>query len=59
MIFVRENKRDQYGNVAPYTFLGLADYVEHKGSKPMDVIWKLRTPIPAKYLKQTSQLVSG
>ena len=59
MIFVRENKKDQYGNVAPYTFLGLADYVEHKGSKPMDVIWKLRTPIPAKYLKQTNQLASG
>ena len=59
MIFVRENRQDQYGNVAPYTFLGLADYVEHKGSKPMDVIWKLRTPIPAKYLKQTSQLIGG
>ena len=59
MIFVRENRQDQYGNAAPYTFLGLADYVSHEGSKPMDVIWKLRTPIPAKYLKQTSQLIGG
>ena len=55
MLFVRENKDDEIGR-APYTFLGLADFVSSEGSKPMNVVWKLRKPIPAKYLKKTSQM---
>lgn len=35
----------------------LADYVSHEGSKPMNVVWKLREPIPAKYIKRTNKLV--
>lgn len=58
MIFVREYKNTKLG-AAPYTFLGLADYVKSEGSKPMNVVWKLRKPIPAKYLKKTNQLVVG
>ena len=58
MIFVREYKRNKLG-AAPYTFLGLADYVKSEGSKPMNVVWKLRKPIPAKYLKKTNQLTVG
>ena len=55
MIFVREYKNNKYG-AAPYTFLGLADYVKSEGSKPMNIVWKLRTPIPAKYIAKTNQL---
>ena len=58
MIFVREHKSNKLG-AAPYTFLGLADYVKSEGSKPMNVVWKLRKPIPAKYLKKTNQLTVG
>ncbi len=58
MIFVREYKNTKLG-AAPYTFLGLADYVKSEGSKPMNVVWKLRNPIPAKYLKKTNQLTVG
>lgn len=58
MIFVREYKSNKLG-AAPYTFLGLADYVSSEGSKPMNVVWKLRKPIPAKYLKKTNQLSVG
>ena len=58
MIFVREYKSNKLG-AAPYTFLGLADYVKSEGSKPMNVVWKLRKPIPAKYLKKTNQLTVG
>ena len=57
-LFVREFK-EEAGTTAPYTFLGLADYVEHSGSRPMNVIWRLRRPIPAKYLKKTNQLMTG
>lgn len=59
LLFVREFKNDTFGNTAPYTFLGTANYVNHNGSKPMNVTWKLDKPIPAKYLKKTNKLVVG
>lgn len=58
MIFVRETKKNRLGT-APYIFLGLADFVESSGSKPMNIIWKLRNPIPAKYIGKTSQMMIG
>jgi hypothetical protein len=58
LLFVREYKTDSAGT-APYTFLGLAQYVQHHGSKPMNVTWRLEQPIPAKYLKKTNKLVVG
>jgi superfamily II DNA or RNA helicase len=58
LLFVREYKRDMMG-AAPYTFLGLADYITHEGSRPMSITWKLHAPIPAKFLKATNKLVVG
>ena len=57
-LFVREYKEDQAGT-CPYTFLGLADYVSHTGSKPMSIIWRLHNPIPAKFLQKTNKLIVG
>jgi superfamily II DNA or RNA helicase len=57
LLFVRENKKDMYGNVETYTFLGTVNYVRHDGSNPMNIIWKLDNPIPAKFLKKTNKLV--
>ena len=59
LLFVREFKNDVYGNTAPYTYLGTANYVSHNGSRPMNITWKLGAPIPAKYLKKTNKLVVG
>ena len=59
LLFVREFKNDVYGNTAPYTYLGTANYVSHSGSRPMNITWKLDAPIPAKYLKKTNKLVVG
>jgi superfamily II DNA or RNA helicase len=58
LLFVREFKKDVAGAV-PYTFLGLADYVKHQGSRPMSITWKLNSSIPAKYLRKTSKLLVG
>ena len=57
LLFVREFKKDN-GETSPYTFLGLADYVSHEGSNPMNIVWKLEKPIPAKYLKKTNKLAN-
>ena len=59
MLFVREFKTNEYGAAAPFTFLGLADFVKSEGSKPMNIVWKLRRPIPAKFLRKTNQLTLG
>ena len=59
LLFVREFKNDIYGNAAPYTYLGTANYISHNGSRPMNITWRLDAPIPAKYLKKTNKLVVG
>ena len=58
VLFVREFKADIAGT-APYTILGTAHYVRHNSSRPINIIWKLDRPIPAKYLKKTNKLVVG
>ena len=59
LLFVREYKADRIsGGAEPYTFLGTASYVKHEGSRPMNITWKLRYPIPAKFLKKTNKLVA-
>jgi superfamily II DNA or RNA helicase len=58
LLFVREFKNDLSGT-APYTFLGLCDFVKNEGSKPMNITWRLHKEIPAKYLKKTNKLVVG
>ena len=60
LLFVREFKADRITNGAEaYTYLGIANYVKHEGSRPMSITWKLDAPIPAKYLKKTNKLVVG
>ena len=60
LLFVREFKSDRLSkNAEAYTFLGLANYVKHEGSKPMNITWRLKNPIPAKFLAKTNKLVVG
>lgn len=57
-IFVREYKKDISGT-SPYTFLGIANYINHEGSRPMNITWKLERPIPAKFMKKSNKLMVG
>ncbi|NUK70471.1 DUF3427 domain-containing protein [Streptomyces lunaelactis] len=47
LLFVRRFKKTDIGGPQPWMLLGPTEYVEHKGSKPMGIIWKLRHEIPA------------
>ena len=58
LLFVRDFKAD-LNITSPYTFLGLAEYVSHEGSRPMSITYRLKRPIPAKYLKKTNKLLVG
>jgi hypothetical protein len=46
LLFVRQ-RRKQDGRAMPYTFLGQADYMSHKGERPIGFVWRLRRPMPA------------
>ncbi|MFC8224619.1 DUF3427 domain-containing protein [Streptomyces sp. NPDC057287] len=50
LLFVRRYKKTDIGGPQPWMLLGPAEYVEHEGSKPMGIIWKLRHQIPADVL---------
>ena len=53
---MREYENDTVGT-SPFTFLGLANYVQYEGSKPMSITWHLEKPIPAKFIKKTNKLM--
>jgi hypothetical protein len=46
LLFVRDRKRSELGTM-PFTFLGPAEYVSHKGEYPVQFTWKLKTPMLA------------
>ena len=37
---------------APYTCIGLADYVSHYGSAPISIVWKMHQPMPGFVLQE-------
>ncbi|MEV4043378.1 DUF3427 domain-containing protein [Streptomyces sp. NPDC049744] len=47
LLFVRRYKSTDIGSAQPWMLLGPAEYVEHTGSKPMAIIWRLRHRLPA------------
>jgi len=48
LFFVRE-----IGKGSPYVFLGNAKYVSHKGSNPIQIIWKMEHSIPEKIISSS------
>ena len=51
ILFVREEKKDGFGNTSPFHCFGLVDYVSSHDDYPMNVKWKLHKPAMAQYLK--------
>ncbi|WP_405932200.1 DUF3427 domain-containing protein [Streptomyces sp. NBC_00827] len=47
LLFVRRYKTTDIGGAQPWMLLGPAEYVDHKGSNPMAIKWKLAHEIPA------------
>ncbi|MFJ6703568.1 MULTISPECIES: DUF3427 domain-containing protein [unclassified Streptomyces] len=47
LLFVRRYKTTDVGGAQPWMLLGPAEYMEHTGSKPMAITWKLKHEIPA------------
>ena len=50
ILFVRHRKYED-GRTAAYTCLGPADYVSHKGSRPIAITWRLRHAMPDDFFR--------
>jgi hypothetical protein len=46
LLFVRERKKDEYGNYMGYVFVGEGNLTEYYGAKPMNIKWELNEPLP-------------
>ena len=55
-LFVREQAKDEYGRTMGFVNYGEVDYVSHTGSQPMNITWKLRTPMPNFMWQQAAKL---
>lgn len=51
ILFVREEKKDGFGNTSPFHCFGLVDYISSHDDFPMNITWKLHKPAMAQYLK--------
>lgn len=51
VLFMRESRKNENRETMPYLFLGPVQYVSHEGERPMNILWRLGTPIPADYLR--------
>lgn len=47
LLFLRRYKDSDIGTSQPWMLLGPATYVEHRGSKPMAITWRLEHELPA------------
>ncbi len=46
LLFARAQRTNDLGT-SPYLCLGPAQYVEHRGERPIAITWRLETPMPA------------
>lgn len=56
LLFVRETNKNQYKTTNSFVFLGKVNYIDHYGSKPMSINWKLERSIPAYLWKDTVKM---
>jgi superfamily II DNA or RNA helicase len=59
LLFVREQKKDEYDNTISYVFLGDAQIVEYSGSKPMNITWRLSHPMPPYLWNNIAKMAVG
>ncbi len=51
LLFVRETRKDDRGETAPYVFLGPLRLSTWSGERPMSIEWDLARPMPARVLR--------
>lgn len=59
LLFIREKAKDEYGNTMGYVFVGEGNLNDHEGSKPMNITWKLKEPLPHYIWKESAKMLTG
>ena len=59
LLFVREQNKDEYGVNMSYVFLGKGVYLDHDGSKPMNIKWELDHAMPAYIWQNAAKMAVG
>ncbi|MFN8776516.1 MAG: DUF3427 domain-containing protein [Flavobacteriales bacterium] len=59
LLFVREKATDAYGNTMGYVFVGEGDLTDFSGSKPMNITWQLKEPMPHYLWHEAAKLRVG
>lgn len=59
LLFMREKNTDEFGNTMGYVFLGIVNFKEYYGSKPMSITWELKEPIPPFLWKNSVKMAVG
>jgi hypothetical protein len=52
-LFCREADQSARHETIAFMFLGPVEHVSHKGSKPIEILWKLEHPMPAEFYVHT------
>ncbi|WP_144605725.1 DUF3427 domain-containing protein [Algoriphagus algorifonticola] len=59
LLFVREEKQNQFKNTMGYVFIGEGSFREYYGSKPMSINWELNEAIPPFLYQASAKLSMG
>lgn len=61
LLFVRQQDSfpEDKGRTMGFTYLGEVKLVKWQGAKPMEIVWKLKTPMPASMLKIAKHRLVG
>jgi superfamily II DNA or RNA helicase len=59
LLFVREQAKDENGRTMGFVNFGPVDFVKYEGSQPMNIMWKLKHPMPAYLWHETAKLAVG
>jgi len=59
LLFIREKNTNEDGITMGFVFCGYLNYVSHQGSRPMNIIWRLKDTPPALLLNEGKKLAVG
>ena len=59
ILFVRESAKDENSRTRGFVNFGLVDFVKSSDSQPMNIVWKLREPMPSYLWHETAKLAIG
>jgi len=59
LLFVREERQNEYKNTLGYVFIGEGKIKDYYGSKPMSINWELNEPIPPFLYQASAKLSAG